>query len=121
MHRRHTSARSVARSFCFATVIVTAVPCHAQQVRPASPGEEIVVTATRFDEQQYNLPVGVTVLNAEDIRRSTAQTLPELLSQVAGILVRDNTGSPDQQVDIRGFGITGDQNSLVLVLSLIHI
>lgn len=82
---------------------------------PVTHAPPVVVTATRFEEQQHNLPVGVTVLTAEDIQRSTAPSLPELLSQFAGIHIRDNTGGPDRQIDMRGFGITGDQNTLVLV------
>jgi iron complex outermembrane receptor protein len=57
----------------------------------------------------------MTVIGAERIRTSTARTLPELLGQEAGIVVRDNTGSPDWQVDLRGFGAAADQNTLVLV------
>ena len=55
------------------------------------------------------------VINEERIRASTAATVPELLRQYPGIQVRDNSGSPNQQVDLRGFGITGDQNTLVLL------
>ena len=41
--------------------------------------------------------------------------VPELLMQFPGIHVRDNSGSPNQQVDMRGFGIFGDQNTLILL------
>ncbi|HTP96257.1 MAG TPA: TonB-dependent receptor [Burkholderiales bacterium] len=80
-----------------------------------SPLPEVVVTATRFSENPQNLPVNVTVVTRQDIERSSASTIPQLLSQYAGIHVRDNTGGPDWQVDLRGFGITGDQNTLVLI------
>ncbi len=82
---------------------------------PVTYGPPVVVTATRFEERPDTLPVSVTVLSAEDIQRSAARSLPELLSQFAGIHIRDNTGGPDYQVDMRGFGITGDQNTLVLI------
>ena len=82
---------------------------------PVTYAPPVVVTATRFEESQHNLPVGVTVVTAEDIRRSTASSVAELLSQFAGIHIRDNTGGPDRQIDMRGFGVTGDQNTLVLV------
>ena len=85
------------------------------QVPPVTLAPEVVVTATRFNEPPQDLPVGVTVITAEDIRNSTAATVPELLRRVPGIQVRDNSGSPNQQVDMRGFGITGDQNTLVLL------
>jgi len=74
----------------------------------------VVVTATRFPESRLEAPIGMTVITAEQIAESTAKTLPELLSREAGIVTRDNAGSPDWQIDMRGFGITGDQNTLVL-------
>jgi iron complex outermembrane recepter protein len=77
--------------------------------------ERVLVTATRFRERSGELPIGVTVITDEEIRQSTATSVPELLSQFAGIHVRDSTGSPNWQVDLRGFGITGDQNTLVLL------
>ena len=80
-----------------------------------NPEDEVVVTATRFPEQRLDAPIGMTVITAKQIAESAARTLPQLLSQEAGIVTRDNTGSPDSQIDLRGFGITGDQNTLVLL------
>ncbi len=77
--------------------------------------DAVVVTATRFPEDRLDAPVGMTVITAEDIAKSTARTLPEILSQQGNIVIRNTTGSPDQQVDLRGFGVTGDQNTLVLL------
>ena len=102
--------------FCvFFVASTAAVPGYAQQRRPVTIADEIVVTATRFREPQQELPVGVTVISEERIRASTVATVPELLKQFPGIQVRDNSGSPNQQVDLRGFGITSDQNTLVLL------
>ena len=75
----------------------------------------VVVTATRFPEKKLEHPVGVTVITREQITNSTAATLPDLLSRYAGITTRNNTGSPDVSIDMRGFGISGDQNTLVLL------
>ena len=75
----------------------------------------VIVTATRFPENQLEAPIGMTVITAKQIAESTAKSLPELLAREAGIVTRDNTGSPDWQIDMRGFGITGDQNTLVLL------
>ncbi len=76
---------------------------------------DVVVTASRFVQPRRDSAVGVTVVTAEDIRASGALTLPEVLSRQAGFTVRDNSGSPNRQIDLRGFGITGDQNTLILV------
>jgi iron complex outermembrane receptor protein len=75
----------------------------------------VVVTATRFPEDRIEAPIGMTVITAREIAESSAKTLPELLERETGIVTRDNTGSPDRQIDMRGFGITGDQNTLVLL------
>ena len=96
-------------------LLSAAAPGFTQQQVPVTVADEVVVTATRFKGSQQNLPVGITVITAEDIRNSTAATVPELLRQVPGIQIRDSSGSPNQQVDMRGFGITGDQNTLVLL------
>lgn len=77
----------------------------------------MTVTTTRFPETSAPLSPGVTVITAEDIRNSPARTVPDLLSQQAGISVRDLFGNnaASTTVDMRGFGSTGSQNTLVLV------
>jgi iron complex outermembrane receptor protein len=82
---------------------------------PVATGEPVVVTATRFGDPAERFPIGVQVITAEDIRRSAATTVPELLRTLPGIRTRDLSGSPNLQVDMRGFGIFGDQNTLVLL------
>ena len=79
--------------------------------------DAIVVTATRFSEDARRLPASTTVITAEDIQKSAARTLPELLQEQVGITMKDffgNNGSTTS-VDLRGFGVTGPQNTLVLV------
>jgi len=85
---------------------------------PASYAEDedpVVITATRFPDSRRDLPVGVTVVTSDDIRTSATSNLPEMLAQFGLLHVRDNAGTPNQQVDLRGFGITGDQNTVVLL------
>jgi len=95
-----------------AALIVAAAPFALAQ----SPGEPaVIVTATRFPERRLDASVGMIVIGAQEIARDTARTLPELLSHLGGVHTRDNSGSPDRQVDLRGFGITGDQNTLILL------
>ena len=87
---------------------------HAQK-NPDLVADEVVVTASRFEEKLGDQPIGVTVITGEEIRNSGETSLPRLLSRQPGVFVRDNSGSPDMQVDLRGFGVTGDQNTLVLL------
>ena len=57
-------------------VSIAAEPAYAQLRAPATVGEEVVVTATRFKEPQRDTPIGVTVISAEQIRASTASSVP---------------------------------------------
>lgn len=79
------------------------------------PMELTIVTPTRFAAAPESSSVDVTVITASDIEKSAAKTLPELLAQHAGIQVRSNDGTPDMAIDLRGFGMTGNQNTLVLL------
>jgi len=98
------------------SIIAALVAAAAPLALAQSPEEPtVVVTATRFPERSLDAPVGMIIIGAQEIARDTARTLPELLSHLGGVHVRDNTGSPDMQIDLRGFGITGDQNTLVLL------
>ena len=77
--------------------------------------DAVVITATRFEDSKRNLPVGVTVLTAEDIERSASTNLGDILAQYGLLQIRDLAGAYNPQVDLRGFGVTGDQNTLILV------
>ncbi len=78
--------------------------------------EEIVVTATRYEEKLTNVPSNVTFISEEDIQNSTAQNIPDLLRNEVGIYVNDIMGNRRTfTVDLRGFGETAASNTLVLV------
>jgi len=100
------------RFTAIAMLAAIALPAFAQS---NSTNDAIVITATRFQDSRRDLPVGVTVITADDIRQAATTNLPELLSQFGLVHIRDNAGVPNQQVDLRGFGITGDQNTVILV------
>ena len=78
--------------------------------------EEIVVSATRQEENISSVPANVTVITEKDIGNSTAYDIPDLLRQQAGIHVNDIAGNRrNYTVDLRGFGETASLNTLVLV------
>jgi iron complex outermembrane receptor protein len=97
-----------------ATVAVVAA-LHAPPLAAQDDADGVVVTATRFPERALGAAIGTRVITAADIARSAARTLPEIIGQLGGVHIRDASGSPNQQLDLRGFGITGDQNTLVLL------
>ncbi len=91
---------------------VSPVAAPAVQQLPA-----VVVTASRFSEAyDPGAPVGTTVITAEDIQKSGAITIYDALRRLGGVQTRSNLfGTPDDTIDLRGFGVTGDQNTLVMI------
>lgn len=77
--------------------------------------DALVITATRFPDSKRDLPVGVTVITADDIRASASSNLGDILAQFGLLQIRDLAGTQNPQLDLRGFGVTGDQNTLVLL------
>ena len=77
---------------------------------------EIVITATRTSEEVSRVPANVTVVNHEEIERSPAGNVAELLRIQQGVQVTDISGTHRSYwVDLRGFGDTASQNTLVLI------
>lgn len=81
------------------------------------PSNALIVTATRLDEELVRLPAHVTVITAEEIRQSAARTLPELLALEAGVTMRSlfDNNAARATVDLRGFGATATQNTVILL------
>ncbi len=77
---------------------------------------EVVVTASRQEEELSKVPANVTVISSTEIAQSPAGTVPELLRTIGGALVTDVAGNGrTYTVDLRGFGETAALNTLVLV------
>lgn len=104
------------KHFIAALLCAVATPVWADDT-PANALDEIVVTATRFQDKSNRTPASVTVLSREDITRSSARTLPELLATQAGVNSRDYFGNnaASATVDMRGFGAAAGQNTLILL------
>ncbi len=77
--------------------------------------DAVIITATRFQDSKRDLPVGITLITADDIRNSASSNLGDILAQYGLLQIRDLAGTQNPQLDLRGFGITGDQNTLVLL------
>ena len=89
----------------------------AQQAASSTPQlDAITVTAQRVPTDGRTLPVSISVITAEDIAAASARTMQDLLSTQAGIHLINNSSSSDNSiVDLRGFGITGASNTLILI------
>lgn len=113
MNTRHYHGRRYAMVQSFA-VLVCMTSAHAQVGKePSLP--TVVVTGTRFEDGIGHDPVRTSVITAEEIMRSGARFLGEVLERQTSIQLIDNSGSPNRQIDLRGFGMTGDQNTLILL------
>ncbi|MBM9604457.1 TonB-dependent receptor [Desulfopila inferna] len=78
--------------------------------------DKVVVTASRQEEKIAAVPANVTVITAQEIAKSPAETVPELLRITPGIVVNDITGNGRNiTVDLRGFGETAALNTLLLI------
>ncbi|MEJ5358313.1 MAG: TonB-dependent receptor [Desulfobacterales bacterium] len=96
-----------------------AAVCAAAQTPPSAERfamEEVVVTASRFEEEIRETPRNVTVITAADIARATSNFVPELLARETGVILRSLFGTDKNAgIDIRGMGETAASNVLVLV------
>lgn len=77
----------------------------------------VIVSASRFETSINTAPVNITTITAEDISRSNASTLADVLDMEAGIDVSNLYGISGSRakVDMGGFGDAGSQNTLVLL------
>lgn len=115
-HFRPVVLRGSPRLFCLKPLAAALPLLYASSVCAEPSLAPVVVTATRFQSEAANHPIAAQVITAEDIRNSSATTVSEVLNKVGGVHTRISfTGVPDAPLDLRGFGMTGDQNTLVLL------
>lgn len=101
-------------------VLLTAsAPLLAAEVPAGDPEfelEEIIVTAPSPDGTLRLSPRSITVISAEDLRKSTATNVIEVLRLKANLNLQSFSGSEKfATIDIRGMGATAVSNVLVLV------
>jgi iron complex outermembrane receptor protein len=78
--------------------------------------QEMVVTASRYEEAVESVPTNVSVITEQNIENSTAKDIPGLLQQEVGLHVYDIAGNRrSYRVDRSGFGESAVLNTLVLV------
>ncbi|MBU3587276.1 TonB-dependent receptor [Polynucleobacter sp. 31A-FELB] len=78
----------------------------------------IVVSGSRFEENLNEVPANVKVITRDEIANSTSNNIPDVLSQIGGLVVRSSNSGQlnlDATVDMGGFGATANSNTLILV------
>ena len=79
--------------------------------------QEVTATATRGERDVLEIPGHVTVITREDIDRSGARNLPELLRREAGIFVVQDASNPTgYSAEARGFNNGSGSGSSLLLL-----
>jgi iron complex outermembrane receptor protein len=99
------------------------VPRPTPSTAPSDPASSPGTSTTTSDATPVRQFAGIvgastTVITAQDIARSPAQTLPEILAQVPGIQVQTLYGGvagAQTMVDLRGFGAFATANTLLLI------
>src|SRR5882672_3526534 len=85
-----------------------------KQLSLAQLGDVEITTASKEPEQVWRTAAGIYVLTQEDIRRSGATSIPEVLRLVPGVEVA-RVNSNVWAVGIRGFGSGFSKSVLVLI------
>lgn len=85
---------------------------------PQFVGDTVVVTPTRFESATLPTPAHLVVITREDIERTPATSIPDLLAGVPGAAVMPLYGALgiDATVSLRGAGSGGTATSNTLVL-----
>lgn len=101
-----------------AFIALGAVPVSAQTVNYGTLeeifGEPVTTSATGSAQKASDAPVAMEIITADDIRRSGADSVPDVLRFVAGIDVRQY-GASDFDVGIRGYDAPNSPRVLVLL------
>ncbi len=99
-----------------AGIFATVAPTHAQ-TKP-SEFNPVVVSASRFEEVNSEIPALITVITKQDIKESGVNSVPEALMQIGNLNVRNLNGGQlgvGAVVDMRGFGASARDNTLILL------
>ena len=76
----------------------------------------VVVSATRSEQSDLTIRTNIAIIDQNEIKRSGATNIAELLRGHTGLVVSDTFGDGSKvNVGIRGFGETANANTLVLL------
>lgn len=91
---------------------------HAQPAPQASRADmpEIIVTASRSEQQLQTAPVGATIITRAQIESAGVVDANEAIRKIGGVAGKtDLNGGREQQLDLRGFGATSFNNVVTLI------
>jgi len=78
--------------------------------------DQIVVTASRYEEDLQRVPSSLIVLTRQELADSGASSINEAISRLTGILARPSLyGGHEINLDLGGFGDTASSNLVVVI------
>lgn len=72
----------------------------------------VKVTATKVEKELLEVPSSVSIVTAEDIKKSSARTVGELLQDVPGVQISNSGGQGLKRISLRGEGVN---RTLILI------
>ncbi len=105
--------KPLALAAAISSIFVSSAIAQTDDIKTLAP---VVVTASRFANDPSVMPIGATVITADEIRESGVENVNEAVRKIGGVYGRQNLyGTPDFSLDLRGFGMNSNQNMVVLV------
>ncbi len=102
--------------------LLCAAPCIVYAATDESINEgalpEILVSASRFEESSNHVPANVKVITREEIENSSSNNIPEVLSQLGGLVVNGTSLGQlglGASVDMGGYGAAANSTTLILL------
>ncbi|MEC5161044.1 MULTISPECIES: TonB-dependent receptor [unclassified Janthinobacterium] len=113
-HRRALALTPRALVSAISLCFVAAAPALAQSATQTL--APVLVTGARFSSDPALLPIGASVITAEQIRRAGAADVNQAIRKIGGVFGRQSLdGSPDFGLDLRGFGSNSNQNMVIVL------
>ena len=105
-------------SALFAALLSSVIPFQNAVAQTPNSGPALIVSGSRFEENLNEVPANIQVISREEIAESTSTNIPDILSQVGGLNVRNTAGGQlnlGATIDMGGYGPTANSTTLVLV------
>lgn len=85
-----------------ALAVALSLPLISAQATDSYKAQDVVVTASRVEQDLMDVNMSVSVITQEDIKRSNAQTVGDLLNMIPGVRVNSDGGQGMKRIKIRG-------------------
>lgn len=99
------------RLYCSLFLILSSFQAFAQEENHIKT-TAVKVTATKVEKELLEVPSSVSIVTEEDIKKSSARTVGELLQDVPGVQISNSGGQGLKRISLRGEGVN---RTLILI------